>query len=237
MSLALLLCAFAVSASSNTVLVLDLKPAGISADDAHVVDSLLAEAIARRMDSLPEADRPAIKTVAELRSIADAEAQRSLLGCDDQSSACMAEIAGAYGARYLLSGSVGLFGGEVVMSLILVDTTTARTLSRTNTRAARLGDLSASLAGVVDTLFAPLLPNTSSSIAIGAGIGGLGLLTAGAGAAALFAFDARLAPTSTASPADKQQAIDLAWPALAVGITGGVLLAAAGVLVTSGLLE
>ena len=52
----------------------------------------------------------------------------SALGCDDVS--CAAEIGGALGARYMLTGSVGKLGSKLNISLILFDTEQVKVISR-----------------------------------------------------------------------------------------------------------
>jgi len=51
----------------------------------------------------------------EIRSILSFEAEKQLLGCDDES--CLAELAGALGVDFLISGSLGKVGDSTVLTL------------------------------------------------------------------------------------------------------------------------
>jgi TolB-like protein len=57
---------------------------------------------------------------ADIAAIVGFEKQKALLGCSDDSS-CLAEIGGALGVDYMLTGTVGQIGSRYRISLILVD--------------------------------------------------------------------------------------------------------------------
>jgi hypothetical protein len=59
------------------------------------------------------------------------ERQKQLMGCSDASSTCMTELAGALGARLVLTGSVTRLGDAYQLNLQTVDTTKAQPLGRT----------------------------------------------------------------------------------------------------------
>jgi hypothetical protein len=218
--------------AADAMLVLDLRPMGVAVEDTRVVDGLVAAAVASTTSRLPAADRPLVHTADELRTLSDVEAQRSMAGCDDGSSSCLAELAGALGARYVVSGTLGRLEGDVVLQLSLLDTKTTSTLARGNATRASVSALAAAVPGVVDELLRSLVPADETHAVAAAGpspalIGG-GVLAAGGVVAAavgfggLFVLDTRLAPGSGATTADKEQAIQLAWPALIVGSVGAV---------------
>lgn len=80
----------------------------------------------------------------EVANLLGLERQRQLLGCAESSSSCAAELAGALGAQFLMSGSVTKLGQDAFqLSLQLQDTTRATTLGRTSRIAADLPSLRA----------------------------------------------------------------------------------------------
>ena len=67
----------------------------------------------------------------ELQTMLGVERQRQLLGCSDASaSACMAELADAIGARFVLSGSLTRLGDGYQLSLQTIDTAKAQPIGR-----------------------------------------------------------------------------------------------------------
>src|SRR5690606_33164351 len=80
-----------------SVIVMDLKATGMPKDQVEVLNDLLGESVARH-------ERLKVFTASDVRRIADLESARSIMGCDQ--NACMAELANAMGARYVLVGSV-----------------------------------------------------------------------------------------------------------------------------------
>jgi hypothetical protein len=63
-----------------------------------------------------------VVSVSEIRDTLSFEQQRQMLQCDARS--CLAEMAGALGVDYVVSGSVGRLGSALVFSLKLVDVKT-----------------------------------------------------------------------------------------------------------------
>ncbi len=57
---------------------------------------------------------------ADIRAALKLEEQKQLLECGEES--CYAEIGGALGARWLVSGNVGMFGAAMILNLKLFDT-------------------------------------------------------------------------------------------------------------------
>lgn len=130
------------------VLVLDLDIAtGVEKGQAAILDEIIANAVGRH----PELS--AI-SAAELQRMVALEGEKQVMGCDTTS--CLGELAGAMGARYVVSGRVGVLGGLVVVSLNLFDSAAAKVIARQEARAdaldaaARLLDVrvEALLAGV-----------------------------------------------------------------------------------------
>jgi len=68
-------------------------------------------------------------TTSDVRNMLGVEKQKKLLGCNEDSS-CIAEIGGALGARYIVSGSVGKVGSQILLSAAVTDSWTARSVQR-----------------------------------------------------------------------------------------------------------
>lgn len=66
---------------------------------------------------------------ADIASLLGLEKQRQLLQCGEDSS-CLAELGGALGVDYLLSGSVGLLGSRLRISLSIQNVKRARVVAR-----------------------------------------------------------------------------------------------------------
>jgi hypothetical protein len=73
-------------------------------------------------------------TASELRRALALETLRQQAGCTDTS--CLAELAGAVGARWIVFGSIGALGDELVLTLQLYDSSTATIANRVVWRAA-----------------------------------------------------------------------------------------------------
>jgi len=67
-------------------------------------------------------------TSSDVRSVLGVEKQKQLLGCSDDG--CIAEIGGALGARYILSGRVAKLGDKFLLTGALLDARTARSVDR-----------------------------------------------------------------------------------------------------------
>lgn len=116
---------------------LSTSASAVSVDDGHLLSSLVSTEAARdpRIDVISAAD---------LRKSVDLEAQRSLAGCDVSSSSCLAEVAAAMNAGAVLHGSIGSLGGDVILTLNLFDSNTARGVGRSSQKAgsvSSVGDL------------------------------------------------------------------------------------------------
>lgn len=114
--------------------------------------SVITVALARhqRLDVLASAD---------VRRAVELEGDKRALGCDENTS-CLAEVAGAMGARLVVFGQLGDLDGELVMTLNLFDSQTASAAGRVLERAsdARL------LSGKVDAAVDRLVGSTLASI-------------------------------------------------------------------------
>jgi hypothetical protein len=64
----------------------------------------------------------------EIAILLDLDAQRQLMGCDDDG--CLAELGGVLGAQYAISGSVSRLGDELSLTLRLFDVDRVRVMRR-----------------------------------------------------------------------------------------------------------
>lgn len=104
----------------------DLKVTGLDPRLASVVtDSLLVELRKMRGVSVIGMD--------EIRAMLDQEANKSVMGCDEETS-CLADIAGALGAEELLSGSIAVIGDEYVFGLRRIHQAEAKVTASLNRR-------------------------------------------------------------------------------------------------------
>jgi hypothetical protein len=98
---------------------------------------------------------------AEVERLAALEGDRQNAGCSDNS--CLAELAGAIGARYVVFGDVGKLGDIVIVQLNLFDSQTAQALTRVTVQANSMSELPRALPPRVRELAAPLVDATSVS--------------------------------------------------------------------------
>ncbi|MEW5739814.1 MAG: hypothetical protein AB1938_12860 [Myxococcota bacterium] len=66
----------------------------------------------------------------DIQTLLGVERQKALLGCSDDSSSCLTELAGALGSRFVLSGSLSKLGDALQLSLQMLDTQKAQTAAR-----------------------------------------------------------------------------------------------------------
>ncbi|MFZ9887060.1 MAG: hypothetical protein ACO3JL_06125 [Myxococcota bacterium] len=137
------------------VLVLDLEANGVDRVTADVVSGDVAQ-------SLAKGGRLSVMRQSDLRQLIDVEAQRQSIGCDTNS--CLAELAGALGAAYVVFGSVSRLGETHVVQLSLFDSRSAAVLGRESARARRLEDLSSAVTPAVTKLRTSVLPDEANAI-------------------------------------------------------------------------
>ena len=130
--------------------VLVLEPSSAAFDAATVATSaglIIVELSAdKRLDVI---------SAAEVRRLAELEGERQTIGCNDTS--CLAELAGAMGARYVVFGDVGTLGSLVVMNLNLFDGATTQAISRVTVQSDGIGGLPAALPARIKVLAQPLI--------------------------------------------------------------------------------
>lgn len=226
------------------VLLLDLEALAVEPATARIIDGLLTDAVHRHSAQLE------LLTAADMRQMLELEATKQGMGCTTES--CLAELAGAMGARYVVFGQVGKLDTLTLVQLNLFDSRAARSLGRKEIRTQNMADLADAMQPAVDELLAPLLPaarapeaavaegqaTLSPLLWIGAGVAGAGLLAAaGLGGAALWMNGELGRPASEVDPATKQGYLQSGpWLLLGTGVGGVLALAGLG-LAVFGVLE
>lgn len=231
------------------VLVLSLEPQRVDPQLAAVLDGLITQ----RVSDVPSLE---VVTSKDLQQLADLESQRMQTGCDTAS--CLAEIAGALGARYVIYGSVGRLGELLVVQLNLFDSEAGKAIARADARADGEAELAEGVPAAVEKIIAPLTgeglmsaePVDDASIDTAAvakppasedgGVLGWTVLGAGAvvlsagGVAALLAAvlaggsELALSDTSGAVGGDNKSTLLLAGRIGLVAVGGALVLAGAG---------
>lgn len=222
------------------VLLLDLQAIDVPADTLKLLSAQIAAELSR--------ENVDVVTSADLRTMASLEADRSVAGCDPNSSTCLAEIASALGTRLVISGRVGRLDDQLIVQLSLFDSQAGRAVARQDARGPTLTSLADALPDVVDRLIRPVVGPSSatkvasdtaglSTIAIGGGIVGVaGIATGTVLGVMAVVLDGTLGDEKAART-DRQFAYDygqgIALAAAASGVVGVVGVAVCGI----GLLE
>jgi hypothetical protein len=215
LSLALVAPAQTAPTEKPTVLVLDLEARGVEAADAHFLTSEIG------------------RIMSEPGTLAALEGDKQAAGCD--AASCLAEIASAMGAAYVVFGSVGRVENLVVIELSLFEAAKARAAGRRDLRGASVQAILEQLPREVHALAGPLLPayveepKTNVLLVVGGAVAGAGaLLALGGGGVA-----AAMAPTvlDEAKPAaDRNGAKGIGAASTITAIVGtAVLLVGGGV--------
>lgn len=111
----------------------------------------------------------------DVQTLLGVERQRQLLGCADDATSCMAELSGALGARFVLTGSLAKLGDAFQLTLSTLDSQKAQPIGRATRIAKSLDALRAALpSAVAEATATPLPPPPSralpvSLLAVGAG--------------------------------------------------------------------
>lgn len=84
-----------------------------------------------------------VTTPSEIQALIGLERQKQLLGCSDEASSCMAELAGALGVDAVVTGNVTKLGDEFVCTVKISDTRNGATLASASTQVAKESDLGA----------------------------------------------------------------------------------------------
>jgi TolB-like protein len=152
--------------------VLDLQPAGVAPEIATALTDAITQEVSRRgiFDVIASSD---------IRTLLGMERQKQLLGCSDDAKSCTAELAGALGARFVLSGTLSKLGDALQLSLQTLDTQKAQPIGRSVRIAADARELSEQLPWAVAEATgtpAPAPPSRALSVSL-IGVGGAALVT------------------------------------------------------------
>ena len=134
----------------ETLLVMDLQTSdGVTVDLARTLgDLIVTELSARAAGTVIGGE--------DLRNLLALEGERQAYGCEGLSTSCMAEIANALGARWVVFGRLSQLGDQTILQLNLMDAHQARPVSREQLRARSVADFPAEIGPAVDRLVAPL---------------------------------------------------------------------------------
>ena len=129
-AIAVLLCAGDALAEKPKLVVLALTvPKELDAATAAAMDDAIASEAGRRGYFEAISSR-------EVAVLLGLERQKQLLGCAEDSTSCLAELSGALGARFILSGSLARIGAAWQLSLQMQDSQKTQTVGR-STRIAK----------------------------------------------------------------------------------------------------
>lgn len=185
----------AAQTGRTRLLVLDTAGSDLEKSQAETLTAFLASRAARFIPL-------EVISSADLRDLVALQAEKQSTGCTEDSTACLAEIAGALGAELVLSTRAGKLDAVYVVSLQLFDAKSATAVGRASVQAWSLAELPAKLGPALDEILrnathtSPVDPLTASSsskppllspelktpLLLGGAAGaGTGLLLAGAG--------------------------------------------------------
>lgn len=117
----------------------------------------------------------------EVQTLLSVERQRELLGCNEDAGSCFAELAGALGARFVLSGTLARLGESYQLTLQMLDSRKAQTVARATRIAPSLEALRAGLPwAIADATGTPPPARPSNAVSYSVVLAG-GLLAAGGG--------------------------------------------------------
>lgn len=114
--------ALSAAAPRGKIAVTDIRSVqGVAPGTATILSDIVVSEVARAgYDVVSQAD---------ITAMLGFEKQKKVLGCSEDSS-CLAEIGGALGVDFMLTGQVGQIGSRYRVSLLVVDTKKARVLAR-----------------------------------------------------------------------------------------------------------
>ena len=159
------------------LVVLDLAPAGGMSPE---LAATLTQALTTELAATGPFD---VVSSGDVRTLLGLERQRQMAGCAEESESCLTELAGALGARFVMSGSLAQLGDAVQLTLQTLDTRTARPVGRATRIAPDLASLNGQLPWVLAEATATPPPQAPSRVlpitlvsAGGAAVVGAGVL-------------------------------------------------------------
>jgi hypothetical protein len=124
----------------------------------------------------------------ELQTMLGVERQRQLMGCSDAANQCMAELADAIGARFVLNGALTRLGDAYQLALQTIDTNKAQPIGRSVRIAKDPAALTAQVPYAVAEATSTQLPPPPSKVLQYTAIIGGAVLLIGSGILGLAAF-------------------------------------------------
>ncbi len=104
------------------VAVMDVKNVqGVQEGTAVILTDIVVSEVAKQ--------RVEVVSKGDISAMIGFEKEKQILGCSDDSK-CLAEVGGALGVDYMLTGQVGLIGSRYRISLLLVDSKRAKVAAR-----------------------------------------------------------------------------------------------------------
>jgi hypothetical protein len=149
-------------ALATTIRVLVLEPTSDQVDKGVLqsVTSMISVELARQQSF-------EVISSDEVKKLAELEADKQSLGCSE--GACLAELAGAMGARLVVFGDAAMLGTLVVLNLNVFDSAAARSVGRSSLTAKGLEDLPEKLPGSVKELMGAILAREAEIERVAAG--------------------------------------------------------------------
>ena len=225
--------AAATAPGKQQLLLLNLDAIDVPADKVSILNGRIASLLSSRSD---------VETItaSDMQAMAQIDATKASMGCDETS--CLAEVASALGARFVIYGRVGRLDDVILLQNSLFDASVGKPVSRQEAQGAQLKELSDKLPKTLNALLAPLGGTAITEAAVvetppagpplsmltlaGGGVAVLGLVAAGGLGAWALGLDADLG-SAESSIEQKQFAYDAGW-LVASGAIAGVVVAGVG---------
>jgi TolB-like protein len=180
---AVLLALLLAAQDRPKLVVLDLTPAGgvEPAVTGALTEALTNEVAAKKLFEVVSSK--------DINTLMGVERQKAMMGCSEDQSACLAELSGALGAKFVMSGTVAKLGDAYQLTLQTLDSGKAQPIGRSTKIAPDLAALQYTLPyAVAEATGTPmpappsrLLPYSLMGVGGGAivvgGIFGLGAIT------------------------------------------------------------
>ena len=153
--LVFILCGFSLPAKAQDpqkaapsekprLLFLDLTASLVDLEEVNVLTKLFGT----KLDGYTGYD---VITSTDLRQMAALEAEKQkAFGCSD--SSCLAELAGAMGARFIIFGDVGKLGSKIILTLNLFDSTEAKAVARGSLLVQDLSEIPEKIPNLLDNI-------------------------------------------------------------------------------------
>ncbi|MDP2340127.1 MAG: hypothetical protein Q8O67_04150 [Deltaproteobacteria bacterium] len=206
------------------LVVMDLRNDGVTPQ----IQRIVGDSIVVKLNAINGLE---VLSSEDVRRLADLDASRQTLGCDEAS--CLAELANALGAEVIVYGSIGTLGRIVVVHLSIFDSASAKSIARETVQANTLEELPPLVDGAVEKLVARIpgieheAPASSSSSfpvlpAAGVAVGATAAIVGGvvAGLAYGTYVDAKL-PAAERTEAQTRIFIGLGVATAGVVVAGG----------------